>query len=374
MSTCDITTLSTHSVFCHIRYQFKEGALLSCINGFLKNLGPLPNSPIDIPNTAEAAARLQNLQMKINKPLITEIHQVALGLTPDEQYRKTAIVEYAKKLPQHTKEKLLRKISKKDSYMRTLADAFRQGKEIDRESFVNAAVRRYAEQNATKIDTQINELDDSFQDCDINAVSTRSTYRSTDRSFNDSFNRLSSRNSSHNSSFNSRPNFRNNSGYSGDNNQNRQNVNRDNRNRGYQPNNRYDETNNSIQNRYDNNKDRNRFYNRRRLNEYQHYRNQARAQVVFEYTNQQQIELVQTVRQFINFMKTCPASRDQFKTNKLSRQNFHNEVNESEIHTNSLEEVQQLINKDTDLVFDALVAADYIDEINGTDGNSQQIA
>ena len=49
-------------------------------------------------------------------------------------------------------------------------------------------------------------------------------------------------------------------------------------------------------------------------------------------------------------------------------------MNESEIHTSSLEEVQQLINKDTDLVFDALVAADYIDEIDCTDGNSQQIA
>ena len=80
------------------------------------------------------------------------------------------------------------------------------------------------------------------------------------------------------------------------------------------------------------------------------------------------------VRHFINFMKTCPVSREQFKTNKLARQNFHNEVNESEIHTSSLEEVQELINEDTDLVFNALVAADYIDEIDCTDGNGQQIA
>ena len=68
----------------------------------------------DIPSTVEAAARLQNLQMKMNEPLVTynsryeAIHQVAFGLTPGEQYNKTA-----KKLPQHTKEKLLRKIAKK---------------------------------------------------------------------------------------------------------------------------------------------------------------------------------------------------------------------------------------------------------------------
>ena len=127
------------------------------------------------------------------------IHQVAFGLTPDEQYNKTAIMEYAKKLPQHTKEKLLRKIAKKDSYIRTQSDAFRQAKEIDRESsFVDAVAGRYAEQNATKMDIQINELDDSFQDSDINAVSTRSTNRSTDGSFNGSFDRSSSRNSSQN--------------------------------------------------------------------------------------------------------------------------------------------------------------------------------
>ena len=46
--------------------------------------------------------------------------------------------------------------------------------EINRESsFVDAAVGRYNEQNTTRVDTQINELDDSFQDCDINAMSTR---------------------------------------------------------------------------------------------------------------------------------------------------------------------------------------------------------
>ena len=111
----------------------------------------------DIPSTAKAAARLQNLQMKMNKPLVTynsryeAIHQVAFGLTPSEQYNKPAIVEFVKKLPQHTKEKLLRKIAKKDSYIRTLGDAFRQAKEIDRESsFVDTAAGRYADQNTTK--------------------------------------------------------------------------------------------------------------------------------------------------------------------------------------------------------------------------------
>ena len=86
----------------------------------------------DIPSPAEAAAKLQGLQMNINEPLVTynsryqSIHQVALGLLPTEQYDKTAIIEYTNKLPQFTKEKLLRKIMKKNSYIRTVDDAFKQ--------------------------------------------------------------------------------------------------------------------------------------------------------------------------------------------------------------------------------------------------------
>ena len=59
-----------------------------------------------------------------------------------------------KKLQQITKEKLLRKIVKKDSYIKTLGDTFRQARGIDRESsFVDAASCRYNEQNITKVDT-----------------------------------------------------------------------------------------------------------------------------------------------------------------------------------------------------------------------------
>ena len=138
---------------------------------------------------------------------------------------------------------------KRNSYIKTLEDVFKQAIEINRESsFVDAVSGRYNEQNTPKIDTQINKLDDSFQDCEINAMSTRSINRLADSSFNGSFdrsfsnNRNNSYNSSYNSSQNSRPSFRNSSGYqNSENNQSRQNSNRDNnRSRGYQQNNRYD--------------------------------------------------------------------------------------------------------------------------------------
>ena len=337
----------------------------------------------DIPSTTEAATRLQSMQTSPTEPLVTfnhryeAIHRVAFSLSPSKQYNKTIIVEYAKKLPQNTRDKLLRKIAKKNSYIRTLEDAFKQAIESNREtSFVEAASGHYSEQNNTRIDTQINELHDSFQECNINAMNTRVTNRSTDGSHNGSFDRSGSRNSSLNSSYNSRPSYRNNSYPNNSDSYNRQGYNRENnRNRGYQPNNRYDQKNQSYQNRYDNNQDRYRYDNRRRPNKYQHHRNQPKAQIIFKYSDQNMSEMLKTVRNFIDCMKANPATREQFKTNKLTtRKEYNNKINESEINACNLDQVQQLVNEDKDKVFDALVAADYIDEVNCTDGPSHQQA
>ena len=99
----------------------------------------------DIPSTTEAATQLQSMHISPTEPLVKfnhryeAIHRVAFGLSPSGQYNKTIIVEYAKKLPQNA-DKLLRKIAKKNSYIKTLDDAFKQAIEINKEtSFVEAA-------------------------------------------------------------------------------------------------------------------------------------------------------------------------------------------------------------------------------------------
>ena len=86
---------------------------------------------------------------------------------------------------------------------------FRNTIEINREiSFVDATTGRSGE---TRI-SQINEMDNSFPDYEINVMSTRSTDRSGNKSFDRSFDRSSSRSRSQNSSFNSRSGFRSNNG------------------------------------------------------------------------------------------------------------------------------------------------------------------
>ena len=137
-----------------------------------------------------------------------------------------------------------------------------------------------------------------------------------------------------NSSYNSRPSYRNNSYSNNSDSYNRQGYNRDNnRNRGYPPNNRYDQKNQSYQNRYDNNQDRYRYDNRWRLNKYQHHRNQPKAQIIFEYTDQNMSEMLRTVKNFIDCMKANPATREQFKTNKLTtHKEYNNKINKSKIN------------------------------------------
>ena len=164
----------------------------------------------DIPSSTEAATRLQNIQLSTNKPLVTfnhryaAIHKVAFKTPPNKQESKTVIIEYAKKLPINTRDKLLRKIAKKNSYIKTLDNAFRQALEIYREtSFVEAATGKYNDQSRTTIETQINELSDSFQEYDINAMSTRSTNRSGDGSWNGLFDMSSNKSNSFNSPQNS---------------------------------------------------------------------------------------------------------------------------------------------------------------------------
>ena len=230
------------------------------------------------------------------------------------------IIEYAKKLPVNTRDKLLRKIANKNSYIKTLDDAVKEAIDTNKEtSFVEAATGKYSDQTNTKIETQINELEDTFQEYDINAMSTRSTNRSGDGSWNGSFNRSTHRNNSFNSSQNSRSNYRGNSYSSNDDSQNRQGFNRDNnRNRGYQQPPRYEQRNQSYQNRYGNNQDRNRFDNRRRPNKYQHHRSQHKAQVIFKFSDQNIMEMRQMVRGFINLIKANPTTREQYKTNKLA--------------------------------------------------------
>ena len=183
------------------------------------------------------------------------------------------------------------------------------------------------EHKGTTVDTQINELDELFQDLDINYMNTRSNSqnsRNSDRSFNSSFSR-STKSNFQSSPGSYRSNYR-------QNNYQRYNINFNNNSSNC---NQFTRNN---YNRYDNNQ--NRFNNRKPINKYKHYSNQPRAQIVFEYTQNNPMEMLDTLRNFINHMKRNPTSSPLMKVNKIAPRNT-SDVNESNIHTGSLEQVQK---------------------------------
>ena len=57
----------------------------------------------------------------------------------------------------------------------------------------------------------------------------------------------------------------------------------------------------------------------------------TKAQVIFEFSDQNIMEMIQTVREFINLIKANPTTREQYKSKKLATRKYNNKVNESEI-------------------------------------------
>ena len=70
---------------------------------------------------------------------------------------------------------------------------------------------------------------------------------------------------------------------------------------------------------------------------------------MFKHIQHNTMEMLDTLRNFIDHMKKNATARSQMKVHKIAPCKT-NEVNESDIHTSSLEQVQKLVNKDTNLV------------------------
>ena len=326
-------------------YSILKGLLADTTDEDVKQL--ILSNFSDTGTTTEAASRLENLKMDKNEPLITfnaryeALHNIAFGFGPEMQSHKPLLTMYVSKLPYDTSKKLLKKLSKENSYIRTLKAAFKAALEINRETlFINASISQQEDHRRITKDTQINKLDDSFQDLDINYMTTRSNSqnsRCSYRSFNSPFNK-SSRSYSQNCPGSYRSNYRQN---------NYQRYNNNNNHNAAHNHEHYNKNSSNSFNRFDNNQ--NKFNNRRPINKYKHYSNQPRQQIVFKYTQNSPMEMLDTLRNFINHMKRNPSSRPSMKMNKIAPRTT-GDVNKNDIHTGSLEQVQKLVNEDSDLV------------------------
>ena len=115
LSQVEATARFTNTSFCKLICQSMAPSMLHILSELsaLTSDKDIKNAILtkysDIPSTTEATTRLQNMQTSPTEPLVTfnyryeAIHKVAFELSPSNQYNRTVIIEYAKKLPQNTR-------------------------------------------------------------------------------------------------------------------------------------------------------------------------------------------------------------------------------------------------------------------------------
>ena len=273
------------------------------------------------------------------------VHEAAHGITPEEQRSEIALMDYVRTLPQITCDELTKQISRPKSKIHNLRDAMNMAESLDRQGRQRELNRqeRSALRETTIREETVNEM--SIQE-EVNFMSGRNDGR---------FNSTMKNNSG---CWNNSPN-RNNSYYGG-------------RNNSYQGKN-----NSYSDNRSDRNNSDNRSWNpkynysdnydsRRRLNRYRHQPRDPKNNIRFEY-NMTGPDIYSTLRNTVDQLKEHPqADRHKFKKMlpNVTRHRNREEVREDTIAEMKMEDLQGILREDVDLIFDALVLHDYIEEVD----------
>ena len=277
----------------------------------------------------EARHVLKTVRLQNDESLLTHnaeytaIHEAAYGIPPEHQTDEDAKLDYAATLNEFTNEKLTRKIFRKDSYIHTLRDAMNEAetlyKQVRQEEV--AKLSRSSIRETTISEDSINEV--SMSD-EVNYILPRggdNRFNSTMRSNYNSYN-------------------------------NRSNYSPRGRNNSYSSNRNW-----SLRNNYSNNYD-----SRRKLNRYRHQNRFPKKDVRFEY-NARDSQMYNNLRRTVDQLKDeSQESRNKFKKLPRFTNRSEEEVREDAIATITVEQIAETLAAPTDLVFDALVIGDYIDE------------
>ena len=296
------------------------------------------------------------------------IHEAAHGTTPEEQTSIIAIMDYTRTLPQFTCDELTKQITRPKSKIHNLRDAMNWAESLDRQGRQRELNRqeRSALRETTIRDETVNEM--TIQE-EINFMSGRndghfnSTMKSNSGHWNNSPNRNNSYKNGRDNSYN---NGRDNSYHSDKNNSHYGNRN-----------NSYQGQNNFYSDRSDRNSHNNRNWNprynysdnydtRRRLNRYRHQPRDPKNNIRFEY-NMKDKNIYSTLRNTVDQLKEHPqADRYKFKKMfpKVTGHRNNEEVREDTIAEMKMEDLQGILKEDVDLIFDALVLHDYIEEVD----------
>ena len=293
----------------------------------------------DIATRSEAAQKLRTMRMSTEQPFrsynyyYAAVHEAAFEITPDKQFMRFALEDYTNSLPKYTAGKLSDKIVKRNSFIKTLQDAMDHAAKIDQESRQAEVMRSRRNANNSTIDTTINATVDEVADWDVNYITTKqgdSRLNSTmkpghyreGREFSPRSKEFSPRSKQHDTHHN-RP-------WNG---------------------NRRDcgDFNNSY----------------RRVNKYKHPAREARNNIKFKYSvSKGEQEIMGTLRKMIEYLRG-KSDREVESIKHMPKYNPRevNEVSKDSIATITIDEIQRTLKEDVNIVYDALVASDFIEEI-----------
>ena len=279
----------------------------------------------NIATPMEAAQKLRNMRMTSDQPIASynynyaAVHKATFNIHPSEQSMRFALEDYVNSLPEYAADKLSYKIVKIDSWIKSLQDAMDHAVKIDQESRQSKVMRNRRNNSSEIIDTTVNEI----SDIDINYVASRQG----DSRFNSTM----------------KPGY--------------QRERKD-----FSPRNRQ---NNSFRNNRSWNSARNDNPNFRKINKYKHHAREPRNNIKFEYSiSRGEKEIMRTLRNMIDFLKgnTDKVVEDIKRMPKVNPRGV-NKVSEDFIATISIEEIQRILKEDINMVYDALIASDYIEEV-----------
>ena len=297
----------------------------------------------------EAFHELRDLKLDNNESLLAHnaeyaaIHEAAYGIPPERQTLLHVFLEYSKSLPEFTSELLTRKIVRDDTKIQTLRQAMDEAEKIHkqaRQEEITKLERSAMRDTVIASGESVNEL----------SMSEEINFMPQGRSDNH-FNSTMKNNGGCQNNYSR---GRNNSYYY--NNNNRNNSYSDGNNR----NNPYSEKSWDSRHNYSSNYD-----SRRKLRRYSHQPRDPKSKVQFKY-NIHDRSMMKNLRRAVDSLKDEPqSSRNRFKqiAPRMSNRS-QEEVCEDAIAEIKIQEIQEILKEDLDLIFDALVIQDYIDEVS----------
>ena len=273
----------------------------------------------------EGSHYLKMMRLDINDALAAHnaeyeaVHTVAYGISAEEQNDEQILRAYANMLCNYAATKLNKKIIRRGFHIKTLKDAMEEAEILDSQSRQEKISQIERDSiRGTTISNSINDI--ALTDESVNFMQTRTG----DSRFNSTM-----KNSHQNYSLgNKQGNYSN-----------------------YNNSNKFSKNWSPQQNKF----------SRHRIQRYRHQPRWPKRDIKFEY-NSRDKNMMGDFRRTINYMKEGAQNREAARRLPKFVNRTIDEVSEDNIATMSITEIQTILNEDIDLIFDALVIGDYIED------------